>query len=139
MRGKHAELSLEEMADLLPGTGEVMASVSRAFASLWFAVEGRNWDLGAFYFRRTRSLLRGLAVTRPKYAAQLAAFEADHLDPLMESIAARDPDAIRRRYDSAVAAANRLHVDTGHPYVRWRRPVSPPDPGLDYGDPESLR
>jgi hypothetical protein len=139
VRTKHTELTLEDLAGLLPGTGEVMASVSRVFANLWFAADGGNWDLAAFYFRRTRSLLRGLAVSRPKYAAQLEAFEADHLERLMAAIAGRDRDGFRERYQVAVAEVNRLHVETGYPYIRWRRPETPPDAGVDYAEPDSLR
>ena len=66
-RTKHGELSLEEVAGLLPGTGEVMASVSHCFAMCWHAALGGNRELATYYLNRTRNLLRGLAVTRPKY------------------------------------------------------------------------
>ena len=77
------------LAEALPGTGEIMRSVSVCFAMSWHAAKGGNWDLGAYYLRRTRSLLRGLVVTRPKYAAELAEFDAQHLEGIYVSIIER--------------------------------------------------
>ena len=130
VRTKHAELSLEELAEALPGTGEVMASVGWCYAMSWHAVDGGNWDLGAYYLRRSRSLLRGLAVTRPKYAEQIREFDR-LLESLYQALMARDRDGFDGLYQDAVTEANRYHVETGHPYIRWARPAEPPEKGLD--------
>jgi hypothetical protein len=130
---KHGEVSLEAMAALLPGAGDIMVVVSRVYGNLWHAAHGGNWELASFYFRRTRSLLRNLSITRPKYEAQLAEFEQDHLEPIGEALHARDIAAFDKRYEATVARANELHVVTGYPYIRWSRPEDPPDPGLDLG------
>jgi hypothetical protein len=130
VRTRHAELSLEELGDALPGTGQVMASVSWCYAMSWFAVDGGNWDLGAYYLRRSRSLLRGLAVTRPKYSEQVREFD-DLLERLYQALLARDRIGFDRIYQEAIDEANRYHVETGHPYVRWGLPASPPERGLD--------
>jgi hypothetical protein len=131
VRTKHAELSLEEIGGALPGTGEIMASVSSCYAMSWHAAHGGNWDLAAYYLRRTRSLLRGLAVTRPKYADQLARYDADVLEPLYQSLLARDRTTFEARYRTATDEANAYHVETGHPYIRWLLPAEPPEKGLD--------
>jgi hypothetical protein len=135
IRTRHGELSLEEIADLLPGAGDVMVVVSRVYGNLWHAAQGGNWELASFYYRRTRSLLRNLALTRPKYSAQLADFQRDFLDPVGESLLAKDLGAFDRLYQASVTRANELHVVTGYPYIRWSRPAEPPDPGLDLGPP----
>jgi hypothetical protein len=131
VRTRHAELSIEEVAEALPGTGEIMRSVGHCFAMSWHAAQGGNWDLGAYYLRRTRSLLRGLAVTRPKYAAQLAEFDARFMAPLYEAVLERRLRQYEARFAEAADQANRYHVDTGHPYIRWSVPPDPPDQGLD--------
>src|SRR5579859_2685099 len=56
IKTRHGELTLEEIADLLPGAGDVMVAVSRVYGNLWHAAAGGNWDLASFYFRRTRTL-----------------------------------------------------------------------------------
>ncbi len=130
---RHGEVTLSEIASLLPGAGDLMAVVSRNYGNLWHAAEGGNWELAAFYLRRTRALLRNLSITRPKYAAQLAEYERDHLDPVGQALLAEDRAAFEAAYEKSVVRANELHVVTGYPYIRWTRPVDPPDAGLDLG------
>ena len=130
VRTKDAELSLEEIGSLLPGTGEIMASVSTCFAMCWHAAAAGNWDLSAYYLRRVRSLLRSLSVTRPKYADRLRDYDA-RLEHLYQALLEHDRVAFDLLYDEAVDQANNNHVETGHPYIRWRRPPEPPEKGLD--------
>ncbi|HXM59014.1 MAG TPA: hypothetical protein VOB72_26675 [Candidatus Dormibacteraeota bacterium] len=131
VRTKHAELTLEDIGAALPGTGEIMASVSSCYAMVWHAAAGGNWDLAAYYLRRTRSLLRGLAVTRPKYAAQLRDYDTGVLEQLYQAVLSRDRGAFETLYARAVREANDYHVETGHAYIRWVRPAEPPEKGLD--------
>jgi hypothetical protein len=134
VRTKHAELTLEDIGAALPGTGEIMASVSSCYAMSWHAAAAGNWDLAAYYLRRTRSLLRGLAVTRPKYADQLRAYDTGVLEQLYATVVARDQPGFEALYRRAVDEANDYHVDTGHPYIRWVLPSEPPEKGLDLTD-----
>ena len=133
IKTKHGEVSLEEIAALLPGAGDVMVVVSRVYGNLWHAAHGGNWDLASFYFRRTRTLLRNLSITRPKYEAQLGDFERDFLDAVGDALLARDLAVFVAAYEASVTRANELHVVTGYPYIRWNQPEQPPDPGLDLG------
>lgn len=132
-RTRHADLSLTEVAEALPGTGEVMRSVGHCFAMSCHAAAGGNWDLAAYFLRRTRSLLRGLAVTRPKYAAQVREYDAGWLEAAYQAILRRDRAAFEAEVGRAIAQADAYHVATGHPYIRWRVPAAPPDAGLDLG------
>ena len=122
----HGELTLSEIADALPGTGEIMASVASAWWKCAYAARGGNWDLAAYFARRVRGLQRGLAVTRPKYAGDLAAFEAQQLDPVLHAIDARDRDGFERSFAAATDRANELHVKWAKPYIRWVLPDDPP-------------
>jgi len=131
VRTRHAELTLEDIGGALPGTGEVMASVGWCYSMCWHAALGGNWDLAAYYLRRVRSLLRGLAVTRPKYADQLRVYDAGVLERLYQSVLARDRAGFETLYGQATDEANAYHVDTGHPYIRWVVPAEPPEKGLD--------
>jgi hypothetical protein len=130
---RHGELSLEEIAGLLPGAGDVMVVVSRVYGNLWHAARCGNWDLASFYFRRTRALLGNLSLTRPKYSAQLADYDRDLLQQVGDALAAKDLAGFEMAYQASVVRANELHVVTGYPYIRWSAPESPPDPGLDLG------
>jgi hypothetical protein len=126
----HGDLTLEQIADGLPGTGEVMASVSHCFGTTWHAGQAGKWELAAYYTRRVRGLMRMLAVRRPKYAAQLNEFVRDGLEPLLRVIVAQDEPEFKSRYAACVAMANRYHVDTGHAYIEWTPPTASPEQGV---------
>lgn len=127
---KHADLTLEQIADSLPGTGEVMASVSHCFGTAWHAGRAGKWELAAYYTRRVRGLMQTLAVRRPKYAGQLNDFMRDGLEPLLRAIVDQNDPEFRRRYEACVVMANRFHVDTGHAYIEWTTPVTSPEQGV---------
>src|SRR2546426_7974605 len=114
-RATPPQLTLEQLADLLPGTGELMASVGVAWWKCAYAARGGNWGLAAYFARRVRGLQRGLAVTRPKYAEDLAVFEAEHLAPILAALDAHDRPAFERAYAAATDRANELHV-------KWAKP-----------------
>jgi hypothetical protein len=125
-RAKHGELSLEEIADLLPGTGEIMASVGQCWWKCAYAARGGNWPLAAYFVRRVRSLQRNLAVVRPKYSGDLAAFEEQHLAPALAACDAGDQGAFDRAFAAATDKANDMHVKWAKPYIRWTLPDEPP-------------
>jgi hypothetical protein len=126
------ELSLEQIAELLPGTGEIMQSVGNAWWKCAYAARGGNWPLAAYFARRVRSLQRKLAIVRPKYAADLRAYEAEHLDPVLAACEAADRAAFDRAYTRAVDQANELHIKWGKAFIRWALPDGPPT-DLDLG------
>jgi hypothetical protein len=128
---RHGDLTPEQVAEALPGTGEIMRSVGHCHAMAWHAAHGGNWDLADYFLRRVRSLLRGLALTRPKYAAQIADFDRGLMESAYQAVLARDLAGFEATYHRTVDGANQLHVDTGHPYIRWSPPDQPPDAGLD--------
>jgi hypothetical protein len=134
-RAKQAELTLEQIAQLLPGTGEIMASVGNAWWKCAYAARGGNWALAAYFARRVRGLQRGLAVTRPKYAEDLAAFEAAHIAPVLSALDDHDGPAFERAYAMATDRANELHVKWAKPYIRWVLPDEAPK-DLDLGPPD---
>lgn len=125
-RTKRGELTLEEIAELLPGTGELMASVGNCWWKCAYAARGGNWPLAAYFVRRVRGLQRKLAVVRPKYAGDLAAFEEEQIAPTLAACDAGDPRAFDRAFAAATDKANELHVKWAKPYIRWTLPDEPP-------------
>lgn len=126
VRTRHAELTLEQIAELLPDTGELMQSVGNTWWKCAYAARGGNWDLAAYFVRRTRSLLRKLAVARPKYAGDIAAFERDHVGPVLAACETKEREAFEHAYGATVEEANALHAKWGKSYVRWTLPPEPP-------------
>jgi hypothetical protein len=120
------ELTLREIAELLPGTGEIMASVGECWWKCAYAARGGNWQLAAYFVRRVRGLQRKLAVVRPKYSGDLAAFEEEHIAPALAACDAQDRPAFDRSFAAATDKANELHVRWAKPYIRWTLPDEPP-------------
>ena len=130
VHSRHGDLTLEQIAEGLPGTGDVMAAVSHCFGTTLHAARAERWDLAAYYARRVRALMRTLAVRRPKYAVQLNDFVRAGLEPLLHAITARDESEFQIRYAACVEMANRYHIDTGHAYIEWVPPTTSPEKGL---------
>ena len=125
-RPTRGELTLAEIAELLPGTGEIMASVGECWWKCAYAARGGNWPLAAYFVRRVRGLQRKLAVVRPKYSGDLAAFEQQHIAPALAACDAKDRHAFDRAFAAATDKANELHVKWAKPYIRWTLPDEPP-------------
>jgi len=113
-------------ASFAPGLGEIMGLNQIRHDKLWFAGENANWPLAAYFVRRVRSLQRKLAVVRPKYAGDLAAFEDEHIDPALAACDAADRNAFDRAFAAATDRANEMHVKWAKPYIRWTLPDEPP-------------
>jgi hypothetical protein len=126
------ELTPEYIAAGLPGTADLMVLVGNSWWRCAYAGRGGNWPLAAFYARRVRSLQRRLAVIRPKYAERLATYESAMLAPVFAAIERQDRAAFDRAFAAATDEANRQHVETGYPYLRWTLPDEPPK-DLDLG------
>ena len=125
-QSKAPPLSLEQIAQLLPGTGEIMASVGTAWWKCAYAARGGNWELAAYFARRVRGLQRKLAQIRPKYAEDLLAFESERLNPVLAALGAHNGPAFESTYAGATEKANELHVKWAKPYIRWVLPDEPP-------------
>jgi hypothetical protein len=126
IRTPHGELSLEELAEALPSTGDLMALVGGAWWKCAHAARGGNWELSAYFARRVRGLQRRLALVRPKYADDLARFESELIEPVLAATTARDLAAFEASFATATNEANELHKKWGKSYIRWTLPDEPP-------------
>jgi hypothetical protein len=126
IRTEDASLTLQQIAELLPGTGQIMASVGECWWKCAYAARGGNWPLAAYFVRRVRSLQRNLAIVRPKYADDLVAFEQQYIVPALAACEARDGRAFEGVFAAATDKANELHVKWAKPYIRWTLPDEPP-------------
>ena len=126
VRTRHGELTLEQIADALPGTADIMESVGVAWWKCAYAARGGNWPLAAYFARRVHDLLGSLAVTRPKYVDDAAAFQAGALGDALRACERADGAAFERAFVAATDRANEMHVKWGKGYLRWTLPDEPP-------------
>jgi hypothetical protein len=123
---KRPELTLEQVADLMPGTGEIMREVGEVWWKCAYAGRAGNWALAAYFARRTRKLLRKLSVLKPKYAEDIASFDGTILAPVLASCERAEREAFDRAIGDAIDRANELHVKWAHGYIKWTLPSDPP-------------
>lgn len=131
-RTRHGEISLDEMAGLLPGLGALMPLIADRFVLMHFAARGGNWPLANYQYLQMVHLFKTGSRTRPKQAGRLQGYLTGFGEPLRTAIKARDWPAFERASQAAVAEANRVHVEMGLPYIVFKLPDEPPG-HLDYG------
>lgn len=123
---KHGDLSLDQIADLMPGMARLMLEISDRYWILYYAAQGGNWDLARHQFGEIRKAMQSAGVTRPKYQEPLAGFEKEKLMPILSAIRAKDWPAFEVAYNDCASAANEMHVEFGYGYVDWQLPPEPP-------------
>lgn len=124
---KHGELTVDEVADLLPGGAEVMEAFGRRYWVMYYAARGGNWELARYEWRESAKLLHALAKTRPKYAADLAEFEAGAYAKVGAALEAGDFQEFDRAYRAGIDSSDTYHAKWKKPFIRFRLPDRPPD------------
>jgi hypothetical protein len=131
-RFRKGELTIDQIAELQPGLARLMPEVSDAYWYAWYAAKGGNWRLAGYYVKKCRTLFGLCAIARPKHTANLEAYTAHTLEPLLAAANAKDLAAFERLYLAGIEEANRYHVVTGHPEIVWKLPPEAPT-HLDLG------
>ena len=89
-KSKHGEHSIDQLVEIQPGLGRIMPEISDAYWYAYYAAKGGNFGLARYYVKKTISLMKLCATTRPKYEKMLAAYETGSLGPLMAAGGAED-------------------------------------------------
>lgn len=122
---KHGELTLDEMASLAPGMGDMMVAIGHRFQTMYHACKGGNWSLGAYQFRAIRKLFHASRLTRPKYAQAVDEFLALHMAPLESAIQTKSWDRFTEAVEAAMRASDGYHEKWGYKYIRYRVSETP--------------
>lgn len=125
-RTRHGELTLDQIAGLMPGMAELMLVLAQRYHVMYHAARAGNWELAAFQLRGARKALGTARLTRPKYAEAIDRFVAEFLDPLDSALRERDWPRFDRLARASVEASDTYHRDWGYPYIRYRIPAEPP-------------
>src|SRR5215467_9252252 len=95
------EISLREIAEALPDTSTMMTRIGESWWHLIYAARGGNWDLAAYYLRRTSKLENTLKVLRPKHRERLERFQSTALPAVVKAVEAQDLEALEQAYADA--------------------------------------
>jgi len=123
---KHGTLTLDEIAETQPGMARLMDELGRRYWTLYYAAQAGNWALARYMERESEKLLRTIAVVRPKYAEDLAAFAKDFLEPIARAVESKDWPAFDRAYRHGIEASNAYHEKYRKGFIRFRLPDRPP-------------
>lgn len=125
-RTKHGELTLDQLAELQPGLGQLMPFVSERYWTLYYAAKGGNWALADYELRGLKSLWQKMSTTRPKYRGMLENYAQKVFDPLARQIASKNLAEFEKTYQAGVELANQMHVVSNHAEIVWKLPPNPP-------------
>ena len=123
---RYGDVTLDEIAEIQPGMARLMLEYSQRMWIAWYAAKAGNWELARHEVSEARKLHRAAEVTRPKYTERLRQFEREHVEPLLQAIAAKEWTAFEAAFAAAVEAANRNHDELGYAYIQWQVPKEPP-------------
>ncbi len=126
-RTRHTELTLDEIAELQHGLSDLMDVLGRRMWTMAYAARGGNWDLARYEWRESEKLLHQMAKTRPKYAEDLGAFEAERWAPIGKALEAADPPALDAAVKAAIESSDTYHAKWAKGYIRFRLPGRAPD------------
>ena len=119
-------LELEALTALQPGLARFMPEIGDRYWKCYYAAGAGNWAMARWQLNELHKLMRFCMVTRPKYTDDLEEWIHDSLEPLRESIEARDLARFQRIYHEAVDSANEFHRRWKKPFIVWKLPGAPP-------------
>jgi hypothetical protein len=123
---RHGDLTLDQIAETLPGMARLMVEISDRYWILYYAAQAGGWELTRHEFIELRKTMRLAALVRPKHREQLEQFEAEHLRPLEQAVQAQDWQAFDAAFRRATDRANESHRELGYAYIEWQLPATPP-------------
>ncbi len=124
---KHGTLTADEIASMLPGMARLMDEMAHRYWVLYYAAKGGNWALAAYMERESAKLLETMALARPKYKKDLAAFAKANLEPIARAIEAEDWPAFDAAYRASIDASDVYHEKYKKGFIRFRLPERAPE------------
>jgi hypothetical protein len=134
---RHGEMTIDQLAEIQPGMAKIMQAISHDYSYAYHAAKGGNWKLAAHELSLVRTEFRTAKVTRPKYAEELDAFDAECLVPILKAIQNEDQRACEEAFEKGIEGSDKYHDKHGCSYIRFILPKEPPA-DLQLGPPESF-
>ena len=119
---------LKTLAEIQPGLGTVMIEYSNRYTTAYYAAKGGNWDLAAYQIKEALEIQEVGETTRPGRAQALKAFEKNYIEPLNETIKAKDFKKFDKAFKDGIQGCNTCHIGQGFPYIKYQLPKAPISP-----------
>lgn len=134
----HGEMTLDQLAGIQPGMAALMKEVGDRYTQAYYAAKGGNWKLAAHCLNSLRGAFRAAKLTRPKYADDLAAYDAEYLTPIFKAIHEQDWNTFEAAFLKGELGSDQYHDKRGYPHIRYSLPKDPPS-NLYLGPPEKFK
>lgn len=140
IRGKtpHSEMTIDQLAGIQPGMAALMKEIGERYTQAYYAAKGGNWKLAAHSLNSLRGAFRTAKVTRPKYADDLSAFDAEYLMPIFKAIHDQDWKGFEAAFRKGEVGSDVYHDKRGYPHIRYSLPKDPPS-NVYLGPPEKFK
>ena len=119
-------MTLGQIAEITPGLGTVMMEYSHRFYIAYYAAKAGNWELAKYELHEMLEIQEVGEATRPEHAQALKAFEDTYLNKVEESVKSKKWKDFDVAYKKAVVGCNACHTASGHAYIRYKLPDTPP-------------
>jgi len=130
--GQTADARPDAPAASQPDFGQLMTAYGNRFVDAYFAAEGGNWGLARYEIEKLHQIEDAGAVSQPKYAANLKAFDSDYLRPLKKAVLAQEWSNFKTVYRKAAGGCNECHTATGRGFIRFKIPYEPVEKHIDF-------
>ena len=123
---RHGEMTIDQLAEIQPGMAQIMQAVAHDYYYAYYSAKGGNWKLAAHELSLIRAEFRTAKVTRPKYAGDIDAFDAEYLVPILKAIQVKDWGECEKAFKRGSEASDKYHDKFGFNYIRFVLPKEPP-------------
>jgi hypothetical protein len=123
---KHGEISLDQIADMMPGMARLMVEISDRFWIMYYAAKNGGWMLARHEYGEMRKTMLMAGVARPKYLVPMRDYITEKMKPVEEAMRTQDWAAFEKAFQEATDAANEMHVEFGYDCITWQLPEEPP-------------
>ena len=123
---KGAKITIDQLADIQPGTAVQMKEVGDRLWVVYYAGIDGNWELAEYQIHEAESAISKLDITRPKRLELFKAFTEEDMKPLHEAVDSKDADGFKAAFDKVVKACNACHKKEDHGYILWKIPSERP-------------
>jgi hypothetical protein len=107
------DLTLDQVASLLPGVARLMLEISTRFSRGYQAVKAHNGKVASFQIGEGVKILRMVAVVQPRYQDAVTQFIAEQVNPLRDLMTAGE-------WTAMTDEVNRWHEEFAHGFLVWK-------------------
>ena len=130
--GEDMQKQIDGIMAALPKFAVPMREVGDRYQNMYFAAEGGNWGLAAYFAKYMDKAMNPAKLTKPKEYESWRAFYDKDFDPVNKAIAAENIKSFKKEYMAVMASCNECHAGMGYGFIKVVKLKAPADNGIQY-------